>query len=219
MGLYNDRFLPHLIRLSMREATLVPYRRRVLSTAAGCVLEIGVGSGENLRLYSKQVDRVIGLDPSPRLLSMAREAAPEAAVPVELMRGSAQEIPLADKCADTVVMTWTLCSIPDPSRALREIHRVLKESGRLLFVEHGRSPDPSVSRWQDRLTPLWSRLAGGCHLNRPMRALIEESGFRLERIDTGYMKGPKPMTFLYDGSAQAPRPAPSQGRSRPAAGR
>lgn len=204
MGFYDDRIVPHLVRLSMRQATLVPYRRRLIPTAAGRVVEIGVGTGENLRLYSTQADRVIALDPSSRLLSMAREAAQEATVPVELMKGSAHEIPLADKCADTVVMTWTLCSIPDPSRALREIGRVLRESGRLLFVEHGRSPDPNVSRWQDRLTPLWRRIAGGCHLNRPMRVLIEDAGFRLECIDTGYMKGPKPMTFTYEGSARAP---------------
>jgi ubiquinone/menaquinone biosynthesis C-methylase UbiE len=208
VGFYDDRVVPHLIRLSMREATLVPYRRRITSAAAGRVVEIGVGSGENLRLYSTQADRVIGLDPSPRLLSMAREAAHEAAVPIELMKGSAQEIPLADRSADTVVMTWTLCSIPDPSRALREIRRVMKESGRLLFVEHGRSPDPGVSRWQDRLTPLWRRLAGGCHLNRPMRLLIEDAGFHLERIDTRYMKGPKPMTFMYEGCARATPLAP-----------
>jgi len=202
VGFYDDRVVPHLVRLSMRQATLVPYRRRLIPTAAGRVVEIGVGTGENLRLYSTQADRVIALDSSSRLLSMAREAAQEATVPVELMKGSAQEIPLADKSADTVVMTWTLCSIPDPSRALREIHRVLKESGRLLFVEHGRSPDPDVSRWQDRLTPLWRRFAGGCHLNRPMRLLVEEAGFRLERIDTGYMEGPKPFTFTYEGSAR-----------------
>lgn len=202
MGFYDDRIVPHLVRLSMRQATLVPYRRRLIPTAAGRVVEIGVGTGENLRLYSTQADRVIALDPSSRLLSMAREAAQEATVPVELMKGSAQELPLADKCADTVVMTWTLCSIPDPSRALREIRRVLAESGRLLFVEHGRSPDPKVSRWQDRLTPFWKRMTGGCHLNRPMRLLIEEAGFRLEGIDTGYMQGPKPMTFMYEGCAR-----------------
>jgi ubiquinone/menaquinone biosynthesis C-methylase UbiE len=203
---YDDRIVPHLVRLSMRQATLVPYRRRLIPTAAGRVVEIGVGTGENLRLYSTQAERVIALDPSPRLLSMAREAAQEATVPVDLMKGSAQEIPLADKCADTVVMTWTLCSIPDPSRALREIRRVLRESGRLLFVEHGRSPDPNISRWQDRLTPLWRRIAGGCHLNRPMRLLIEAAGFRFERIDTGYLKGPKAFTFTYEGSARASTP-------------
>lgn len=110
---------------------------------------------------------------------------------------------LDDKSVDTVVTTWTLCTIPGVTRALSEMRRVLKPGGRLLFVEHGRSPDPNVRRWQDRLTPLWKRIAGGCHLNRAISQLIEESGFRIERMDTGYMKGPKPMTFMYEGSARS----------------
>jgi len=110
---------------------------------------------------------------------------------------------LDDKSVDTVVTTWTLCTIPSVTRALSEMRRVLKPGGRLLFVEHGRSPDPNVRRWQDRLTPLWKRIAGGCHLNRAISQLIEESGFRIERMDTGYMKGPKPMTFMYEGSARS----------------
>jgi len=110
---------------------------------------------------------------------------------------------LDDKSVDTVVTTWTLCTIPSVTRALSEMRRVLKPGGRLLFVEHGRSPDPNVRRWQDRLTPLWRRIGGGCHLNRAISQLIEESGFRIERMDTGYMKGPKPMTFMYEGSARS----------------
>ena len=110
---------------------------------------------------------------------------------------------LDDKSVDTVVTAWTLCTIPGVTRALSEMRRVLKPSGRLLFVEHGRSPDPNVRRWQDRLTPLWRRIGGGCHLNRAISQLIEESGFRIERMDTGYMKGPKPMTFMYEGSARS----------------
>jgi ubiquinone/menaquinone biosynthesis C-methylase UbiE len=206
VGLYNNYVVPYLVRISMHDATFMPYRCRLVPTASGRVVEIGVGSGANLPLYTRQADRVIALDPSPRLLSMAHQAARDAAVPVELLEASAENLPVADKSIDTVVMTWTLCSIPDASRALREIRRVLNDSGRLLFVEHGRSPDANVSRWQDRLTPLWRHLAGGCRLNRPVRALIEEAGFRLERIDTGYMKGPKPMTFMYEGCAQ-PRSA------------
>jgi SAM-dependent methyltransferase len=101
-----------------------------------------------------------------------------------------------------VVTTWTLCSIPDAQRALREMRRVLKPLGRLLFVEHGLAPEPNVRWWQDRLTPWWKPLAGGCHLNRPMRTLIEGAGFDFERLDTGYMRGPRPMTFMYEGSAR-----------------
>jgi len=108
---------------------------------------------------------------------------------------------LDDKSIDTVVTKWTLCSVPDVTLALGELRRVLRPHGRLLFVEHGRSPDRAISRWQDRLTPGWRRFAGGCHLNRPIAQLIEGSGFRIEHLDTGYMKGPKLMTFMYEGRA------------------
>jgi ubiquinone/menaquinone biosynthesis C-methylase UbiE len=121
---------------------------------------------------------------------------------VELVKGSAESIPMEDNTVDTVLTTWTLCTIPDVNRALSEMRRVLKPSGRLLFVEHGRSPDDKVQRWQDRLNPIWKRIAGGCHLNRSVGHLIEVAGFQIERLDTGYMKGPKPMTFMYEGAAR-----------------
>lgn len=133
---------------------------------------------------------------------MARKAARRTSIPVELIENSAEAVPLYNRSIDTVVTTWTMCSIPDAQRALGEMRRVLKPGGHLLFVEHGRSPDPSVRRWQDRLTPLWRRVGGGCHLNRAISELIEGAGFRIERIETGYMRGPKPMTFMYEGSAR-----------------
>jgi len=219
MGFYSKYVLPTLTDLAMRSHTLRPERARWVSLAKGAVLEIGVGSGLNLPMYGRDVRKLYALDPSEELLQIARSRAARAAFSVEFLCRPAEAIPLAHGSVDDVVTTWTLCTIPDPVAALQEMRRVLRPEGRLIFVEHGRSPDLAVVRWQDRLTPLWRRVAGGCHLNRPMRVLIEESGFRLERIDTGYMKGPKPMTFLYEGSAQAPRPAPSQGRSRPTAGR
>lgn len=202
MGFYEDRILPHLVHLSMRQDTFSPYRQRLISSARGRVLEIGVGSGLNLPLYTSAVRHVIGLDTSPRLLSMARKVHPGARVPTELIEGSAEALPVDDQSIDTVVSTWTLCSIPDVVAALQEMRRVLKPSGELLFVEHGRSPDEKVRRWQNRLTPLWKRVSGGCHLNRPIRDLLEQAGFRIERIDTGYMKGPKPMTFMYEGRSR-----------------
>jgi ubiquinone/menaquinone biosynthesis C-methylase UbiE len=202
MGFYRDRILPHLVHLSMRQRNLVPYRTRVIPHAEGRVLEIGIGSGLNLPYYSAQTERVIGLDPSSKLLAMTRKAAQRASIPVELIENSAESIPLYNRSIDTVVTTWTMCSIPDVQRALGEMRRILKPTGRLLFVEHGRSPDPGVRRWQDRLTPVWQRISGGCHLNRAISELIESAGFRIERIETGYMRGPKPMTFMYEGSAQ-----------------
>ena len=202
MSFYQDRILPHLVHLSMRQRTLVPYRTRAISRAEGRVLEIGIGSGLNLPYYSARAERVIGLDPSPKLLAMTRNAAQRAAVPVELIETTAESIALYNRSIDTVVTTWTMCSIPDVQRALGEMRRVLKPGGRLVFIEHGRSPDPGVRRWQDRLTPVWRRFSGGCHLNRPISELIESAGFRIETIETGYMRGPKPMTFMYEGSAR-----------------
>ena len=203
MSLYQDRILPYVIHASMRQRSLAAYRERVIARAAGRVLEIGAGSGLNFPLYGGTIEHIVALDPSPKLLAMARRAAGKAARPVELLEASAEAIPLPDRSIDTVVTTWTLCTIPDTARALAEMRRVLKPDGRLLFVEHGRSPDAGVRRWQDRLTPLWKRLGGGCHLNREITDLIENGGFRIEHLDTGYMRGPKPMTFMYEGRARA----------------
>jgi len=202
MSFYQEQIVPLLISLAMRQKNLAAYRRRVVPAAEGRVLEIGVGSGLNLPLYGANVRQVIGLDPSAKLLRMARRAGSRVARPVEFVEGSAEQIPLETASVDTVVMTWTLCSIPDPVGALRDMRRVLKPGGRLLFVEHGLAPDPNVVRWQDRLTPVWKRIGGGCHLNRAIGSLIERAGFRLDRLETGYMRGPKPLTFMYEGSAQ-----------------
>lgn len=202
MGIYQDRVVPYLVRLSMRNELLIPYRRRVVPAAEGRVLEIGVGSGCNLPLYSQHVREVIGLDPSAKLLDMAREAARPVSRPITLLGSSAEMIPLDDASIDTVVSTWTLCSIPDATRALGEIRRVLKPSGRLLFAEHGRSPDANVRRWQERLTPLWRRFAGGCHLNRAIPNIIEGAGLHIEHMATGYTQGPRVMTFMYEGQAR-----------------
>jgi ubiquinone/menaquinone biosynthesis C-methylase UbiE len=202
MSFYQDRILPCLIHLAMRQRNLIAYRQRVISAADGRVLEIGIGSGLNLPLYAGNTKHVIGLDPSPRLLQMASRARGKALRPIELMEGSAEAIPLEDKSVDTVVTTWTLCSIPDAVLALAEMRRVLRPAGQLLFVEHGRSPEPGVCRWQDRLTPAWKRIGGGCHLNREIAHLIGTAGFRIDRLETGYTKGPKPMTFMYEGRAR-----------------
>ena len=202
MGFYQNQIIPLLIDLTMRQRNLAAYRSRVVPAADGRVLEIGIGSGLNLPFYSRRVEHLIGLDPSPKLLSMARRNLRPDLSSVELIEGSAESIPLEDRSVDTVVTTWTLCSIPDARRALRKIYRVLDPIGRLLIIEHGRAPDPNVRWWQDHLTPIWKRLGGGCHLNRAIKMLIEDAGFRFERIDTGYMLGPKPMTFMYEGSAR-----------------
>ena len=187
MGFYQDQIVPLLINWSMRQKNLAAYRARIIPAAEGRVLEIGIGSGLNLPFYSRNVARVIGLEPSPRLLAMARRVERTGNGSVEFIEGSAEAIPLQDASVDTVVTTWTLCSIPDALRALCDMRRVLRPGGRLLFVEHGRAPDPNVIWWQDRLTPVWKRLGGGCHLNRAIETLIEGAGFQFDRLETGYM--------------------------------
>ena len=202
MSFYRDRVLPYLINLAMRNRRLLPYRERVLSAAEGRVLEIGIGSGLNLPFYPARVSEIVGLEPAPRLAAMARRASARSSFPVAFIEGSAEAIPLDHNSFDTVVTTWTLCSVPDAERALGEMHRVLKPGGRLLFAEHGRAPEAGVRKWQGRLTPLWKRITGGCHLNRPIDTLIENAGFDIEVLETGYMQGPRPMTFMYEGRAR-----------------
>lgn len=202
MSWYEDHILPHLINLSMRNRHLAPYRRRVISEAKGRVLEVGLGSGLNLPFYTSDVTEILGLEPSPRLITMAEATAGRRSPsPTRIIEGSAETIPLEDRSVDAVVTTWTLCTIPHPLAALREMKRVLKPTGQLLFVEHGQAPEERIRKWQDRLTPAWKRIGGGCHLNRPIPVLIQEAGFSIAQLETGYMKGPKPMTFMYEGRA------------------
>ena len=201
MGFYEDRVLPHLVNLTMRNRRLIPYRERVISAAEGRILEIGIGSGLNLPLYPARAREIVGLEPAPRLLAMSRRLANQSSLPVMFIEASAETIPLDDRSIDTVISTWTLCTIPAVFKALEEIRRVLSPNGQLLFVEHGLAPDDNVSKWQDRLTPAWKRIGGGCHLNRPISTIVESAGFTVTRLQTGYMKGPKPMSFLYEGRA------------------
>ena len=201
MGFYQNRILPRLIHFAMGQQDLKAYRDRVVAAAAGRVLEVGIGSGLNMPFYGGSVREVIGLDPSAQLLAMAQKAV-RPKIPIEFIEGSAEAIPLETASVDAVLTTWTLCSIPDAARALREMRRVLKIGGVLLFAEHGRAPEMGVRWWQDRLTPIWKRLGGGCHLNRPIGDLIASAGFRVERLENSYVRGPRPLTYMYEGSAR-----------------
>jgi ubiquinone/menaquinone biosynthesis C-methylase UbiE len=201
MGFYEEWIVPPLIDWSMRNKRLRPYRERTAGAAEGRVLDIGIGSGLNLPFYARQAREIFGLDPSPPLLARAQSMAPRTQTPIHLLERSAERIPLADHTIDTVVMTWTGCSIPEICAALEEMRRVLRPGGRLLFVEHGRAPDPGVARWQDRLDPFWQRFSGGCHLNRKIDDLLSDAGFQIGRLATGYIPGPKIMTFFYEGAA------------------
>ena len=202
MNFYDRWVLPPILDLVMRQDQLEKYRREVVVAADGRVLEVGVGSGLNFPFYGKQVEIVFGIDPSPRLLAISRRRADAAGVCAELLQGSATAIPLADSTIDTVVMTWTLCSIAHPVAALSEMRRVLKPAGKLLFVEHGLSPEPGIERWQHKLTPIWCHVAGGCHLDRRMDDLICLAGFDLIELRTEYASGPRPMTYMYVGCAK-----------------
>jgi ubiquinone/menaquinone biosynthesis C-methylase UbiE len=201
MSFYRRFIVPPLVELAMRQRALHPVRERVVAAADGRVLEVGAGSGLNLPLYGPLIRYVVALEPSPQLLRRARRRAATAAAPVELVEGSAEALPLADASVDTVVTTWTLCTIPDVSAALAEMRRVLRPGGALLFVEHGRAPEENVARWQDRLDPLWSRLAGGCHLNRPIDRLLRAAGFRIDRLRNFRLSGPATHNFMYEGRA------------------
>jgi ubiquinone/menaquinone biosynthesis C-methylase UbiE len=203
MGLYSRFVLPRLIDLAMKNKDAARLRAEWIPQARGEVLEVGLGSGLNLPFYSREVRRVVGVDPSVELQRLARERVDAGRVPVEFMAQSAEErLPLEAGSVDTVVITWTLCSVPNASRALQEMKRVLKTDGQLIFIEHGRAPEPGVIAWQDRLTPVWKRFTGGCHLNRKVDELISGAGFRVRELKTSYLPGPRPMTYTYQGLAE-----------------
>ena len=202
MGLYDRWILPPLLDLVMRNKEVTRYRVRVVPQARGIVIEVGIGSGLNLRFYGPQVQRLYALDPSAELLCMARRKASVTPLSVQFFACSGESIPIDDHSVDTVLTTFTLCTIPDPLGALREMRRVLKPGGRLLFAEHGLAPDPSVRRWQHRCNPLWNRIAGGCNLDRKIEELIGAAGFHILELTTEYAKGPRPLSYIYAGSAR-----------------
>lgn len=203
MSFWRDRVLPGLLDLAMRQETLVPYRARAAGAASGRVLEVGIGSGLNLPFYGSAVRAVIGLDPSARLLEMTAHRARERSLPLSLIGGSADAMPLEDGSVDSVLVTWTLCSVPDAGRALGEIRRVLRPGGALILCEHGRAPDQGVAAWQRRLAPAWRPLAGGCRLDRDPKEELARAGFATGGLRQGYMAGvPRLLGFMSEGLAR-----------------
>jgi ubiquinone/menaquinone biosynthesis C-methylase UbiE len=202
MNLYERYALPRLIDLAMRNKASRAERARAIPRAAGTVLEVGIGSGLNLPFYGRAVERLYGVDPRRELWALAKKRVERAPCPVEFIEASAERIPMGDESIDTVVMTWTLCSIPDAGQALLEMKRVLKPEGQLIFIEHGLAPDPRIVIWQNRLNPLWRRVAGGCNLNRKIDGLILDAGFQFTQSEHGYGTGPRPMAYLYRGAAR-----------------
>jgi ubiquinone/menaquinone biosynthesis C-methylase UbiE len=201
MGFYTEHILPRLVHLTLRSREVGHLRARALAGLSGTVLEVGFGSGLNLEHFPPEVDRLFAIEPAKVAREMARDAIRRAPFPVELIGETAESIPLPDDSVDAAVTTFTLCTIPDVDRALREMRRVLRPGGTLRFLEHGRAEEESVARWQDRLTPVQKRLAGGCHLNRRIDRLVRGAGFDVEALDTFYIRGPKVGTWLYAGRA------------------
>jgi ubiquinone/menaquinone biosynthesis C-methylase UbiE len=203
VGFYENWILPKLIDLGCGAEPIAKQRQKIVPLAEGRVLEIGMGSGLNIPFYdTTKVELVWGLEPSE---GMRRKAAPRVAnapFPLEWLSLPGEEIPLDDDSADTVLLTYTLCTIPDFRAALSQMRRVLKPGGRLLFSEHGAAPDADVRKWQDRINPIWKKLAGGCNINRDVPAMLEEAGFAIQSIETMYLPAtPRIAAFQYWGHA------------------
>jgi len=202
VGLYSRYVLPRVVHLACSTEPNMKQREKLVPHARGRVLESGVGSGLNLAFYDPDhVTKVWGLDPSPEMIEMAVEAAREVPIEVEMVTAGGEEIPLGSNTFDTVVITYTLCTIPESEPALREMARVLKPGGELLFCEHGAAPDANVLRWQRCLNPIWRRFGGGCHLDRDTPDLLRRGGFEITEMDTMYIPGWRPASFNYWGRA------------------
>ena len=188
MGLYEKYILPKFLNCACGSKPINYQRQKVVPLAKGKVLDIGIGSGLNIPFYnSDQIDKVIGIDPSHELIELAKELANDSKASIELVIGSAESIPYPDNFFDTVLVTYTMCTIPNVAIANKEMWRVLKDDGRLIFCEHGLAPDKKISKWQNRIDPFWGKIAGGCHLNRDIQKLITDAGFSFESLDKMYI--------------------------------
>ena len=190
MGFYSEKIVPRLVTCACGTKPILKQREIVVPLVSGAVLEIGMGAGHNLPYYDTQrVSSVVGIDPCRTSWGLAQPRAQGLGVPLDFVEGSAEDMPLEDAQFDSVLMTFSLCTIPNAQAALAEIHRVLKPGGQLVFCEHGQAPDDTVVKWQNRINPLWRRLLGGCNLNRPILDWIKGSGFMLQSVDQMYLPG------------------------------
>ncbi|PMB27147.1 class I SAM-dependent methyltransferase [Fischerella thermalis] len=205
MGFYSKKILPYLIDWSLSDPSLAKYRQEVLANVEGEVLEIGFGSGVNLSYYPEHIHKIITVDVNPGIHALAQKRIQASSITVDHHILSGENLPMADHTFNSVVSTWTLCSIENVEQALKEIYRVLKPGGRFFFIEHGLSNEPNVQVWQNRLTPLQKIIAGGCHLNRNIRQLLENQ-FDTVSLEEFYAeKTPKIIGYLYKGIATKAR--------------
>jgi len=202
MTFYRDRVLPHVINVVMNTKQTRAIRERVCAGLHGEVLEIGFGTGHNLPFLPPAVTRLLAVEPSKRSVELARQRIDSAAVEVEIIGLDGQGLPVPDASVDAVLCTWSLCTIPDATAAVREVRRVLRPGGTFHFIEHGRAPDASVRRWQDRFNGVQQRVAGGCNLNRDIEAIVTAGGMSVTKLDRYYTPGePKAVGAMYEGVA------------------
>jgi len=202
MGVYDTYVLPQLIELACGGGDIAKQREKVVPQATGRVLEVGMGPGLNLPFYDRsKVEVIWGLEPSEGMRRKAAPALEASDLDVRWLDLPGEKIPLDDHSVDTVVLTYTLCTIADWERALGQMRRVLKPDGRLLFSEHGEAPDAAVRTWQHRIDPVWTRLAGGCHITRPIPQMIESAGFDFVHIESAYIPGPRIASYQSWGAA------------------
>jgi len=203
MGLYDRYILPVVLNAAMSTKPIRYQRKKVVPRASGRVLEIGFGAGHNLPFYdASKVTHLWALEPSKEMRERAAERVSQSSIPLEFLDLPSEEIPLRNEEADTILITYTLCTIPDVAKALGEMRRVLKSGGKMIFCEHGQAPDADVRKWQERLTPAWKFIGGGCHVGRPIPKMIIDSGFRIEGMETMYLPGtPRFAGFNYWGDA------------------
>ena len=204
MGLYNKYVLPKVLNCTCGSKPINYQRKKVVPLAKGLVLDVGIGSGLNIPFYDMtKIDKVIGLDPSEELNNLAVDVAEKNNVDVDFMLCGAEDIPLPDNHVDTVLITYTMCTIPEVIEANKEMLRVLKPDGRMIFCEHGLAPDPKIAKWQSRIDPIWGKIAGGCHLNRNIPELITSAGFEIENMEQMYLPStPRFAGYNYWGSAR-----------------
>ena len=203
MGFYDKYVLPKVLNCTCGSKPIQYQRKKVVPLAEGVVLDVGIGSGLNIPFYDmSKIDKVLGLDPSEELNNIAKDVAEENAVNIDFMLCGAEDIPLPDNHVDTLLITYTMCTIPEVAEANREMLRVLKPGGKLIFCEHGLAPDANVAKWQGRINPIWGKIAGGCNLNRNIPELITSAGFEIENLEQMYLPStPRFAGYNFWGSA------------------